>query len=168
MSIFSFKLYWQHCKRMSNSLLSRDAIWWHSLGPILVQVMAFAWLHQAITWSYVDFSVVGICGIHLRANSQRVPQLLLCIMSSKIIFLRLQPHLPGTTELRAETNELNVMFVNTNATLSDIEKMNIDIYSLIWLKIAIRLKQTRPPTAEIFKLNFSTALASRTCGCNLQ
>ena len=39
------------------------------------------------------------CGIHLRAISQREPKMLFCIMSLKIILLKILPHLPGTNEL---------------------------------------------------------------------
>ena len=60
-----------------NSLWLSDAIWWHGSGL----------QHQA--WTNVDFSFVRFCGILLRAISQRVPKLLLCIMSLKIKLLKL-------------------------------------------------------------------------------
>ena len=37
-----------------------------------------AWQHHAITWTYVDLSLMRFSGIHLRAISQQVPKPLLC------------------------------------------------------------------------------------------
>ena len=55
------------------------------------------WL-GAITWTNVDFSSVRFCGIHLRAISHWVTKPLCCILSLKIILLKLL-HLPGDNEL---------------------------------------------------------------------
>ena len=37
-----------------------------------------AWWHQAITWTNIDFSLVRLCGIHLKAISQPVSNLFPC------------------------------------------------------------------------------------------
>ena len=62
-----------------------------------------AWRHQAITWIIVDFSSLMLCDRHLKAISQRVHTLLFCIMSLKIIFLKLLPYHPWANELTANT-----------------------------------------------------------------
>ena len=55
--------------------------------------------HQTITRTNFDFSVLGFCGFHLRAISEWIPKLLYCILSLKIIVLKLLPRLPGANEL---------------------------------------------------------------------
>ena len=52
-----------------------------------------------ITWTDVDFSSMRFCGIHHKAISQWLPNLLFCIKSLKIIVSKLLPHLPGANEL---------------------------------------------------------------------
>ena len=39
------------------------------------------------------------CGIQMRVISLRAPKVMFCIMTLKIILLKLLPHLPGTNEL---------------------------------------------------------------------
>ena len=70
------------------------------LGQHWLRQWLVAWWHQVITWTNVDLSSVEFCGIHLTTI------LLVALinvsnheMSSKIIFLKLQPHLPGPDEL---------------------------------------------------------------------
>ena len=58
-----------------------------------------AWWHQAITWTNVDLSSVEFCGIHLTTILLVAFKASIHEMSSKIIFLKLQPHLPGANEL---------------------------------------------------------------------
>ena len=58
-----------------------------------------AWWQQAIDWTNVDFPLVRFCGIHQRIISQWVTKLLFCIMSFKIILLKLHPQLLGVNEL---------------------------------------------------------------------
>ena len=51
--------------------------------------------HQAIIWADVDLSLVRFCGIQLRTISQRVPKLLFCILSLKIVLIKiLLPNVP--------------------------------------------------------------------------
>ena len=57
-----------------------------------------AWRHQDITWTTGDFSLVRIYDIHITAISQRVPTILFCIMSSKIILMKVLPYLPAVNE----------------------------------------------------------------------
>ena len=47
-----------------NSLWLSEAIWWQRYRSILAQVMAFAWLHQAIAWTNVDLSPIRSSYIH--------------------------------------------------------------------------------------------------------
>ena len=46
-----------------------------------------AWRHQAITRTNFGFSLMRLCGIHLRAILQHVPWLSFCIMSLKFLLL---------------------------------------------------------------------------------
>ena len=55
------------------------------------------WRHQSVTWTNDDFSLVRFCGIHLRVISQPKPMLLFC--KWKIILLKLQPHLSGSSKV---------------------------------------------------------------------
>ena len=59
-----------------------------------------AWRHQAITWTNVDLSPVEFCAIHL--TTILLVSLMVSIhgINSKIIFFKLQPHLPGANEVR--------------------------------------------------------------------
>ena len=59
-----------------------NVIWRHRSGSTLAQVLVWC---QTNTWTNVDFSTMRFCGIHLRAISQWVPKLPICIISSKII-----------------------------------------------------------------------------------
>ena len=103
--VFCVEDFRQDCQSKTwlfNSLWSSGAIWRHRSASTLVQVMACfgAVRHQAITWTYVDFSSVRFCGIHLRAISQLVPEPLFCIMSLNIILIIVKlPHLLGSSEL---------------------------------------------------------------------
>ena len=45
---------WLHWINGFNSLWPSDTMWWHTSGSTL------AWWHQAITWTKVDFSSVGV------------------------------------------------------------------------------------------------------------
>ena len=53
----------------------------------LMMIWLSTWLHQAITWTNADFSLVRLCGIHLGAIKQRVSKLLFCLMSLKTVLL---------------------------------------------------------------------------------
>ena len=79
-----------------NSLWHNYALWYHRPQSILVQVMACCLTapshHLRL---YVDFLLVRFGSIRMRAISQRVPQLLFCIMSLKMILLKWLRHLPG-------------------------------------------------------------------------
>ena len=68
-----------------DSLWSSDTIWWHRS---LAQVMACCLAAPAITWTYVDFSLVRVSGLHVREISPWVPKLLFCIMRLKMIVLQ--------------------------------------------------------------------------------
>ena len=53
-----------------------------------------------ITWTSVYFSLLRLCGIHLRAVLQQVTKLLFCLMSLKIMPLKLLTYRPGNNELK--------------------------------------------------------------------
>ena len=53
----------------------------------------------AITWTDVDLSSVGFCGMQLWTISQEVLKNLIRNMNWKITILKLLPHLSGTNEL---------------------------------------------------------------------
>ena len=63
------------------------------------------------------------CGIHLRATSQWVPKLLVCIMSMKIMLLKLLPHLPGANELRegASVATTSILSFLTHGRMQKVE-----------------------------------------------
>ena len=64
-------------------------IWRHTSGQHWLRWWLVAWRHQAITWTYIDFLFVRLCGIHLRVILQPIPMILFYVMSenytSKII-----------------------------------------------------------------------------------
>ena len=64
-------------------------IWRHTSGQHWLRWWLVVWRHQAITWTYIDFSFVRLCGIHLRVILQSIPMILFYVMSenytSKII-----------------------------------------------------------------------------------
>ena len=62
-------------------------------GQHWVKKWLVAWRHNAIAWNNVDFFLTKFCDIHLRAISQIVAKLLVCIISWKSILLRIMPHL---------------------------------------------------------------------------
>ena len=72
-------------------------------APLLCYFKLVVWQHQTIIWTNDGFSWVRFCDIHLRAISQQVPKVLFCIMSLKILLLKLLPHLPGVNELTHKT-----------------------------------------------------------------
>ena len=71
-----------------NSLWPSDVIWRQRSRSILVQVMAFAWRHQAITWTNVDLSSVRSSYIYLMAISQEIHQSSVTKISMKITHLK--------------------------------------------------------------------------------
>ena len=53
----------------------------------------------------VNFSLVKLCGLDLRAISQRMPKLLVNVMSLKIALSKLLPYLLGSNELNMLINK---------------------------------------------------------------
>ena len=84
------------------SLWSSDAIWWYKSGSAFPQVMACC-LMVPSHYLNQDLPSNVFCGIHLRAISQWVPKLQFCVISFKIVLVKLLPHLPGTCELTCLT-----------------------------------------------------------------
>ena len=58
-----------------------------------------AWRHQAITWTSVDLSTVRSSDIHLKTNSQEIPQTLVTAIIWKIKYPYLHSNFPGANEL---------------------------------------------------------------------
>ena len=52
-----------------------------------------AWRYQAIAWTNMEFSLVRLCCIYVKEISQRVTKLPFCMMTLKIILLKLLLHL---------------------------------------------------------------------------
>ena len=73
-----------------NSLWPGDAICQHRSGSTLAEAMACSLSEQSFTRTNGDFSLVRSYGI-----SQPMPQLILCMMSFKIILLNPMLHLKG-------------------------------------------------------------------------
>ena len=65
------------------------------LGQHWLRYWLVAWRHQAITWTKVDLSSNGFCGIQIRANSQEVLMNLIHNMCSKITLLKSLSHFQG-------------------------------------------------------------------------
>ena len=59
-----------------------------------------AWWHQAITWTNVELSSGGFCGIHLRVILQEVFMNSIHDMCLKSTLLKLLPDLPGDNEIK--------------------------------------------------------------------
>ena len=58
----------------------------------------------------------GVCGIHIRAISNKILMISICKMTLKINFFKLQLHLPGPNELRGKGNF--VIFFNYQTMIS--------------------------------------------------
>ena len=67
------------------------------LGQHRLRQWLVAWLHQATTWTNVDWSTVMSCGIHLKEIS--LLRISILNMHLKIANLFFQPHLQGCNEL---------------------------------------------------------------------
>ena len=78
-----------------NSLLPSDAISRYTSESTLAQVMTCCLKAPSDYWTNIDWLIVRFCDIHMRAISQRVPKLPFCVISLKIILLKLRPHIPG-------------------------------------------------------------------------
>ena len=75
-------------------------IWQQRSRSTLAQVMVcFAWRHQTITWTNVDWSSVESSDIHIRAISLKMPQPItkICL---KITCLKFHSSFPGFNKLR--------------------------------------------------------------------
>ena len=88
-------------KDMYNSLRPSEAIWQHRSWSTLPQVMGCCLM---ATSHYVNqcWLIISdyLAGFHRRAVSQWVPKLFSCVMSLKIILLKLLSHLPEANEWR--------------------------------------------------------------------
>ena len=80
-----------------NSLWPNDAIWQYKSVSTLAQVMACCLTAPSHYLCQCWLLISDLCGIHLRAISQRVAKLLCCIMCLKIILLTLLLYLPWPT-----------------------------------------------------------------------
>ena len=82
-----------------NLLWLNDAIWRHTSGSALAQVMT-SWLTALSHNLNQCWLLIGkFCGIHLRAISQWLPKVLYCIIYIWILYLKSLPHLPEDNEL---------------------------------------------------------------------
>ena len=72
--IYRYIIIFMYAQYLFNSLWLSDAIWRQRSGSTLAQIMACCLLHQAITWTNVDWSSVKSSDIHIKAISQEMPQ----------------------------------------------------------------------------------------------
>ena len=75
-----------------NSLWCNDATWRHNTD------LGQHWLRWWLTWTIVAFSLARFCGIYFGAMSLQMSKVF-CIMSFKVIFSKLLPHVQGASEL---------------------------------------------------------------------
>ena len=83
-----------------NSFWPSDTKWQHRSGSPLARVMACCLMHQAITWTNVDWSSVKSSDIHIRAISQEMPQPSVTKILLKITYLKVYQNLPLANELK--------------------------------------------------------------------
>ena len=69
------------------------------LGQHWFRYWLVAWLHQAITWTSLDLSLVKSSDIRLMLTSLEIPQPSTTECCLKITYLKSQSNLPGTNEL---------------------------------------------------------------------
>ena len=69
------------------------------LGKHWLRQWLVAWRHQAITWTHVDLSSEGFCGILQRTVSQELLKVSIQDMSLKKTFWKLFSNLPEANEL---------------------------------------------------------------------
>ena len=86
-------LFWKEL----NSLWPSDVIWRPQSVSILAQVMAHCLTSPSHYLNQYWLIIKG--GNHMRAISQRVPELILCTMIMEMKLLKLLPYLPGANEL---------------------------------------------------------------------
>ena len=82
---------WNHCGLVMSNGVERS---WSTQDQLLSWCMRGHYLIQC--WFLISRKFCDIC---LTLISQRVPKLLFCIMSLKIVVLKLLPHTPGCSEL---------------------------------------------------------------------
>ena len=124
------------------SLWPNDVIWRHRSGAQLAEVMACFLLATSHCLVQFDARLARYFNIPcIRAISQRMPKLLFCIMSWRMILLRLLLHLPGFRELThwgrvTHTSVGNLTIIGSDNGLSPdrrqtIIRTNVGIL-LIW------------------------------------
>ena len=70
-----------------NSVWPSDAIWQHKPGSTLAEVMAYCMTApKPLSDPKLTFDFVRFCGIYMGAMTQRVPNILVCIMSFKVTY----------------------------------------------------------------------------------
>ena len=85
-------LFWKEL----NSLWPSDVIWRPQSGSVLAEVMACCLTSPSHYLNQYWLIIKG--GNHTRAISQRVPELIFCIMIMEMKLLKLLPYLPGANE----------------------------------------------------------------------
>ena len=109
----------------SISLRASGGDWWHiltydntDLGQHWLRLWFVAWWHQAITSTNAEFSSARFYGIYHKVISQRVPKLLFCILTLKIILLELLPHVPklNVSMIYLTKSQCNKNFLSTLLT----------------------------------------------------
>ena len=95
-----------------NPLWTSDAIWRHSSGSTLVQVMACC--HRA----NVDSSSVSSFGIHYTTMSQEIHKINVLDISLRIIGLRLLPNLLAANNLDYQYSPMIRLYISFSCLIS--------------------------------------------------
>ena len=143
---------YKSCKSLRKMMLPYRPQWnyeqisWHirhtywkctiDLGQLWIRYWLVAWLHQTITWTSDKLSLVMYCGINVMTIWQRLHQLLYCMISFKILLLKLPPHLLGTIKLTL------CLFIADPLTLTVSHESSAAVHSRVagrgmfwWVKI---------------------------------
>ena len=119
-----------HDTSFVNLLWPSDAICDKDLGQYLIRKWLVARWHQAITWTDVDLSSMGLHGIYLRSISLAVLKISVCEICLENILVELLPHPPGANELIRHTQTM-ANYVHTSSIprlLLPSGRLNIKMY----------------------------------------
>ena len=82
-----------------NSMWPGETRWQTRSGSTLIQVIASAWLHEAINRTNVELPLIKPCGIRLRVSSSEDMKIPISKTRLKITFSKLHPDLQGANGL---------------------------------------------------------------------
>ena len=91
------------------SLWPTYAIWRHKSGSTLVQVMACCLMAPSHYLNQRWLIISKVCGIHMRAISQKIPQPSITKISLKITYLKFYSTLPGANKLKFQNPKFCIL-----------------------------------------------------------